>query len=86
METKYIVVAIDGNFYVRNQETHKLIVAKDKEDKQLVVHSRVIFDSYQKAELEINALKRDIAFMNPIFRIDELNFFEDWYELNQISL
>jgi len=53
------------------------IVAKDKEDKQLVVHSRVIFDSYQKAELEINALKRDIAFMNPIFRIDELNFFED---------
>ena len=53
------------------------IVATDKTDNQLAIHSRVIFDSYKKAETEVDVLKRDIAFMNPIFRIDELNFFED---------
>jgi len=53
------------------------IVAKDKNDDQLVVYSRVIFDSYKKAEIEVDVLKRDIAFMNPVFHINELNYFED---------
>ena len=53
------------------------IVVSDKEDHQLVVHSRIIFDSYKKAETEVELLKKDIAFLNPVCRIDELTFFED---------